>query len=73
MPVQSPFASIALGQTQVLEILFGIVFFVWAIYSIVLVYHWVRYGHRSTIGVPMLITHFIISAGLFLLAASGFV
>ena len=72
MLAQSPFVSFTLSQGQVLESLFGIVFFVWVIYSIVIVYHWIRYGHRSPIGVSALIAHFVISLGLFLLAASGF-
>ena len=72
-PISSPFASLALHQTWVLEIVFFLIFFVWVLYTIVIIYHWIRYGHRASVAIPIIVAHFFISVGLFLMAASGFV
>jgi hypothetical protein len=69
--VRSP-VSFSFSQPQVLGIVFILVFFVWAIYTIIIIYHWIRFGHRSTVGIPIIIAHLLISAGLFLMAFSGF-
>ncbi|MDR3546743.1 MAG: hypothetical protein P4M11_00455 [Candidatus Pacebacteria bacterium] len=69
---QSPLATYSFSQTQVLEIVFGLIFFVWFLYTLVIIYHWLRYGHRSSIGIPAIIVHLVVSAGLFAMAASGF-
>jgi hypothetical protein len=77
-PLQSlriPFmqASRATFSTvQVLEIVFALVFAVWAIYTLVVFYHWIRYGHSLKAGIPALIIHLVVSGALFLFAASGF-
>jgi hypothetical protein len=74
-PLQSlriPFmqASRATFSTvQVLEIVFALV---WAIYTLVVFYHWIRYGHSLKAGIPALIIHLVVSGALFLFAASGF-
>ncbi len=70
--MQSPFVSFAANQPRVLEIVFVLIFFVWAIYTIVMIYHWIKYGHRSKIAIPAIIIHLIVSTLLFLMAASGF-
>ena len=59
-------------QMQVLQIVFALVFIVWLLYTLVALYHWVRYGHNSWLAVPALASHLAVSAFLFILAASGF-
>ena len=71
--IPSPIASFALNQGQMLEIVFFLVFFVWGIYTIVIIYHWMRYGNRAAVAVPVIIAHFVISLALFLMAAIAFV
>jgi hypothetical protein len=70
--IPSPLASFAFNQTQILEVVFFLVFFVWAIYTIVIIYHWMRYGNRAPVGVPIILAHFVISLGLFIFGAVGF-
>ncbi|MEA2701932.1 MAG: hypothetical protein QOE22_641 [Candidatus Parcubacteria bacterium] len=52
-------------------VIFAIVFFIWVAYTLVLAYHWFRYGHRSFLAVPMLVLHVVVSGTLMLLAAAG--
>jgi hypothetical protein len=74
-PLSIPFAQtfVALSPAVVFTIVVGLVFLVWALYTIVVTYHWVRYGHRSRVGIPAIIVHLVVSSALFLMAASGFV
>jgi tellurite resistance protein TehA-like permease len=65
-------SSVNFSTGEVLEIVFALVFAVWAIYTIVVFYHWIRYGHSTKISIPALILHVIVSSALFLMAASGF-
>lgn len=71
VPIHTP-AFFAFSQGQVLEVVFGLVFFIWALYTLILAYHWIRYGHRSWIGIPAIIIHLLVSGALFLMAVSGF-
>lgn len=51
--------------------IFAIVFFIWIAYTLVVAYHWFRYGHRSFVTVPMLVLHVVISGTLMLLTVAG--
>lgn len=55
----------------VLPAIFALVFFVWVAFSLVVTYHWLRYGHRSFLLVPALILHVAVSCVLLLVTASG--
>lgn len=73
---QAPFPapSILLSgidPAQVISVLFAILFFIWAVYTVVTAYHWLRYGHRSAVAIPALITHVLVSGYLALFAVSG--
>jgi hypothetical protein len=48
-----------------------VVFVIWVIYTLVLAYHWFRYGHRSIVAIPMLVLHVVVSGTLMLLAVAG--
>ncbi len=63
----------SINPTLFFGALLAFVFFIWLIYTAVVVYHWVRYGHQTKAGVPALLTHFIVSAVLFLIAGSAFI
>ncbi|KND47511.1 MAG: hypothetical protein AB199_03715 [Parcubacteria bacterium C7867-004] len=60
-----------LDPVQVISVLFTVLFIIWAIYTIVTAYHWLRYGHRSAVAIPALITHVAVSGFLALFAVSG--
>lgn len=55
----------------ILPAIFALVFFVWVAFTLVIVYHWLRYGHRSFFMVPALIVHVAVSILLLLVTASG--
>lgn len=55
----------------VLPAIFAIVFFIWLAYTLVVAYHWFRYGHRSFLAVPLLALHVVVSGTLMLLATAG--
>lgn len=64
-------ASLSLGQ--VVPVVFFLVFFIWAIYSLVAAYHWLRYGNDLTVSLCALSVHFIVSALLAIYSVSGLV
>jgi len=47
------------------------VFAFWAMYTIVAVYHWLKYSHASWIAFPAMAAHFLISFALMSYALSG--
>jgi hypothetical protein len=66
----SPFIA-TLDVKHVLALVFGLIFFVWLIYTLVVLYHWIRYGHRSTFAIPSFILHIVVSGALLLMALSA--
>lgn len=47
------------------------IFAFWALYTLVAVYHWLRYSHASWVAFPAMAVHFIISIALMSYALSG--
>jgi hypothetical protein len=47
------------------------VFAFWALYTIVAVYHWLKYSHASLVAIPAVALHFLISIALMSYALSG--
>lgn len=72
--VTSPFSFIKRIDSvyDVVSIIFTVIFLLWAVYTIVSIYHWVRYGHHSWIAVPAIALHLFVSAVLMIFATSGF-
>jgi hypothetical protein len=56
---------------EMIAVLFAIVFIIWAIYSIVAAYHWIRYGHDSWVAFPALLVHVLVSGALMVFTVSG--
>lgn len=54
------------------SVAFTVMFGLWAIYTLVSIYHWIRYGKDSWIAWPAIGAHLVISAALMLFAVSGF-
>ncbi|KND51032.1 MAG: hypothetical protein AB202_01315 [Parcubacteria bacterium C7867-007] len=55
----------------VIPVVFSIIFLIWTIYSIVIMYHWFRYHHRSWFAVPAIVMHFVVSGFIILFMISG--
>lgn len=57
--------------SSILPVIFAIVLMVWLAYTLVVTYHWFRYGHRSFLTVPLLAIHVTVSGMAILIAAGG--
>ena len=74
-PPQTPDAMplfTALEATKAVSVAAALIFIIWAVFTLVTAYHWLRYAHRSAVAVPALITHVVVSAFLAVYAISGF-
>ena len=69
-PILPPFLT-GINPAQVISVLFALLFIMWLIYTVITAYHWLRYGHRSAVAIPALITHVLVSGYLALFAVSG--
>lgn len=58
---------------QAISILFTIGFVLWALFTAITTYHWLRYGHRSSVAIPALITHVVVSACIAMYAVGGLI
>ncbi len=71
-PFPSPMDYLSgIDPAQVISVLFAILFIIWSVYTLITAYHWLRYGHRSSVAIPALITHVLVSGFLALFAVSG--
>jgi len=70
-PLTPPPFLANVDPAKVVSILFVVLFIIWVLYTLVTAYHWVRYGHRSSIAIPALVTHVLVSAFLAIYAISG--
>ena len=73
-PVSSPFVLFGkLGITghSVALVLFSVVLLFWVIYTLVVIYHWVRYSHASRVATPAIALYLVGSCVFMLLALSG--
>lgn len=56
---------------KLLAVVVWLIFAVWIIYTVIAAYHWLRYSHRSSLAIPALLTHAVVSLGFALFAVSG--
>ena len=73
---QSPFSKPVVNVpsadfSSILTILFFLIFFAWAIYTVVAAYHWFRYGHQSWLAIPAIALYVLVSGLCILLIVSG--
>ena len=54
------------SSTLLLNWLFYLVFAFWAVYTIVAVYHWLKYSNAARIATPSIIVHLVVSIALIL-------
>lgn len=71
--LQSPFVTIFsfVNVSQIISVVFLVLFLIWLVYTIISAYHLLRYGHRSSVTIPALIVHLIMSGFLALYSVSG--
>ena len=63
--------SSGISNGMVVEWVLYIVFTFWALYTIVAIYHWVKYSHASLVAFPAIALHLFISIALIVYAFSG--
>lgn len=61
----------ALPLEQIIPLFFTLVFIIWAIYTIVAFYHWLRYGDNIVISLGAMGMHLFVSSTLAIYAVSG--
>jgi len=72
--ISEPFAFLPriTSAYDLVSVMFTVIFGLWLVYTVVAIYHWVRYGHNSWIAVPAIGLHLFVSAMLMIFATSGF-
>lgn len=71
-PFEQPAVNVPSADfSSILTIIFFLIFLFWAIYTVVVAYHWFRYGHRSWLAIPAIVVHVVISGLCIFLIASG--
>ncbi len=71
-PFENSLITIPTGNIgNVLTILFFVIFFIWAVYTIIAAYHWFRYGHRSWLAFPAVAGYVAVSALCIIYIATG--
>jgi hypothetical protein len=63
----------ALPVLQVIEVAVFLIFFLWAVYTAIAAYHWLRYSNNTTVALSAMSVHLIVSAWLAIYAVSGLV
>ena len=63
--------GIVLPSFPLLEAFLLLVFALWVLYTLVVVYHWLRYSHASLLAFPAIFVHFAISYMLMSYALVG--
>lgn len=58
------FPSISISSSTLVSWVLYLIFAFWIIYTLVAIYHWLRYSHASWVAVPAIATHLIVSLAL---------
>ena len=73
-PPNALFSYLPTGWLSVgtaVEWLLYAVFAFWAVYTLIAIYHWLKYSHASWLAFPAIAIHFFMSFALMLYALSG--
>lgn len=60
-----------ISASTAVEWILYIVFAFWAIYTIIAIYHWLKYSHASWVAFPSIALHLFVSFALMAYALSG--
>lgn len=71
-PFDKPLVSFSSADfSGILTIAFFVLFVVWVIYTLIVAYHWFRYGRHSWLAVPAICLHLFVSSVLIFYIATG--
>jgi hypothetical protein len=65
--------SFAVSPAALTGWLFVAALLFWAIYTLVAIYHWIKFSHAASVAYPAIMLHLAVSGGIILYALSGFV
>lgn len=71
-PPSALFAQLHISAGTVVTWMLYIVFAFWAIYTIIAIYHWLKYSHASWVAFPAIALHLFVSVALMSYALSGY-
>jgi membrane protein YdbS with pleckstrin-like domain len=60
-----------ISLTTVFSVLFALIFLFWLVYTLIVIYHWMRHAPDSWISVPAVAVHLFVSGWLIFYATSG--
>jgi len=63
--------AISAGAVMGWALLFTLLF--WAIYTLVAVYHWIKFSHAASVAYPAIVIHLMVSGSIMLFALSSLV
>lgn len=61
----------SLPIAEVVPVFFFLVFFIWLVYTLVAIYHWLRYAGNTTLALSAITAHLVVSAWLAIYTVSG--
>ncbi len=61
----------AVDVSSAVPVIFSAVFLIWVLFTLIAIYHWMRYRHKSWFAVPMIAVHLFISGSIILFMISG--
>lgn len=72
--IQFPFAFLlgTVDPSSTLPIIVAVIFGLWAIYTLIAAYHWLRYARSSIYAIPAIGVHVFVSLSIATYALSGF-
>ena len=59
------------GLYDIVPFIFLILFAIWALYTVISIYHWVRYSRNSWLAAPSIAVHIVVSIALMFYATAG--
>jgi hypothetical protein len=63
--------NLAITPGVAVSYLLYFIFALWAIYTLIAIYHWLKYSHASSVAFPAIAIHLVISIALMSYALSG--
>lgn len=57
--------------TAIFSVIFALIFIFWLLYTLIIIYHWMRHAPDTWIAVPAIAVHLAVSGFLIFYATSG--
>ncbi|KND51737.1 MAG: hypothetical protein ABA06_00555 [Parcubacteria bacterium C7867-001] len=67
----SPWSNNIINGADVIAVILAIIFIWWAVYTLIAVYHWFRFGRHSWIALPAIVAHLFVTVNLLFFITSG--